>query len=237
MHAAHARRGPDPRRRGRGCSSPHRWRPARRAPCPGCTETRDAEERLRRPVAHVEVAHLEDGLAHDARGLRPLRSTVDRPWGLAVAQVGGPHGGVVADLLGRPDGDPLAEVEHEHRVGQREHGGDVVLDDDERERLVGLVDDLRGTRRAGSPTPSCRDPRAARRAAAPGGRWPGRGPTSTRRSDAERQRGHRGLGHPGQPQQLEEPVDALVLRRRGRKQGRGDRTCPATAGPRETRAR
>src|ERR1700723_2721304 len=59
-----------------------------------------------------------------------------------IPQVGGAYGRVVADLLRAPDRDALAEVEHEHDVGEREDRGDIVLHHDERDLTSRLIDDL-----------------------------------------------------------------------------------------------
>ena len=180
----------------------------------------DAEERLRRAVADVEVADVEDGLAHGTVGAARAR--------LAVPEVGGTHGGVVADLLRAPDRDALAEVEHEHGVRQGEHGRDVVLDDHDRERVLVLVDDLpedgeqvlrRLHVQTGERLVEEEDARVAGQRAA----------DLDQAGHAQRQRGHRGLGDPGQPQHLEQPVDAVVLVLGGREQRAGIEHVPPEA--------
>ena len=53
----------------------------------------------------------------------------------------------------------------------------------------------------------------------------------------EGQRSHGGLGHMGQVEEFEQPVDLVGLAGRGAEQGRRVRACPATSGRGATRAR
>ena len=148
---------------------------------------------------------------------------------LDVAEVGGTHGRIAADLLGGAHGDPFTEVEDDHRVRQGQHGGDVVLHDDEREPVVALVDDLPED---GDQVLRTVEVEAGQRLVEQEDlRLAGQRPGHLDQSDhAQGQGSHRGLGHMGQVQQLEQPVDLLGLARRGAEQGRGDRACPATSG-------
>ena len=207
-----------PRRPGPGCSCRRRWLRARPATEPGGHLERDAEERLGRAVADVEVLDASSGsvmvaLTSPQSGLRSLAT--DR----LVSEVGGPHRRVArGSPSGVPDGDALAEVEHEDRVGRAstvatscstiksETGSVALLDDpaktrgefsdsldvEARQRLVEQEDvGLRG-----QGPPDLDEPADAQRAAPRPRPWPAR----------------------VRSEQLEQPVDPLVSRRRARKQ-------------------
>ena len=168
---------------------------------------RHAEERLRRSVADIEVAHLEEGLRHASgacrrAGARRLGCRPGRPRG-RPGRCGSP----------RASRRRCARRSRGRTPCPRARGPPPRRARRSRARADGPFWSTICAEhcRAGSPTPSCRDRKAARRAGAPGAALARARPTSTRRSHAQRQRGHRSLGDAGQPQHLEQPVDVLVL--------------------------
>ena len=240
------RRAPVPRPPGRACSCPRRWRRARRRPtrrarrsrrrtAPGPIRT---ARRGSRPTAACRSAvasaapvstfasRLRRLAAASVRFAHAFTSSVrlgslDR---LVVAEVGGAHGGVVADLVGGAVRDPHTEVEHRHLARQAEHHRHVVLDEQQRDLL--LVDD--GAQRAaelrGLVTVESRrrlveqhDRRAGRERACD--LDPSRG--------AEREHRRRGVGDAAEVEQVDEVVDAFLLVCGARVQrARGDEIAP-----------
>ena len=135
---------------------------------------RDAEEGLGRPVADVEVLDGQERLGSccacsgrraSPRWLRPRRP--GRPTGTAAS---------LRISAGVPDGDELAEVEHEDVARKGEHRGDVVFDHEERHPALVARPRPGGRPKPGSRTPACRGPRGARRAGPHRAGWPGPGP-------------------------------------------------------------
>ena len=160
-----------------------------RAPTPaGHVDARRPNSACTERVLDVEPLHREQvPLAGPPRGVvvrsvACVRAAFD---GLVVAEVRGPHRGVVADLVGAS----RTRCGHRSRArrpcGQPEHHRDVVLDEQQRDPL--FVDD--GAQRGRELRVSWRrDPTTARRAARRTGPVASARATSTRRRDAERER-------------------------------------------------
>ena len=224
----------DPRRRGPGCSSRRRSAPRTASTDPGRHVERDAEERLRRPVADVEVLDLEQRLGHarSASGAPSspgsARRRVGRRRWAARCRPGRRH--APPGRCGSPRGCRPRSV---RRSRARRPCRTARARRRRRARRGGATRAARDwSTIAGRPTSRFSDafmssPESGSSSSSTAGRWPGPGrprPAGGCRGAGRR----RAPWPPGCSRAARESVHLLVLRLRRREGATGGRPCPAT---------